>query len=340
MIYVLIAITLASIGGITLLLGATTTRGAARVIADHAQARQIAETGLAIGSSYAERTPDWREARSPGVWIADYPVLGGRLTLSSEFEPLATPPIEVNDPSFEAQVATLPTPLLNPPMSGVIGGWSVQRTALVQTGLTVPRIGTRVSVDSTEGSNQAFISFGLSVTGTGTLFQTLGTDLAPNTFYYLAVDIDTEGLPPLDTSFGFRVFAGGTLVASTDEALDITDFLTPMLEDIQGTAEDLLENAQEPATLIRTLLGGSTSEYTLAFATDGTPPAGAVRLELFAESVGLASTVAFDHIRLDAVSNDPPLLTALGRKGEGSHAISAWMVRDLAGSYRVVVWEE
>src|SRR5262249_27532209 len=147
--------------------------------------------------------------------------LDGTVTVTGDYPGSAAAGIAFVNPSFEQVVSSLATPLLNPPMSGVIGGWNVSRTALVRTGPTVPQIGTRASATSTSGTRQAYITFGLSVTGSGVFNQQIAAELRPNTIYEMKVDVGTSGVLPIDSQYGFRVFAGAQLIASTDEALTV-----------------------------------------------------------------------------------------------------------------------
>lgn len=338
LVLVVVTIAFVMIAGLIFITSSSTTVGIATVVDDHAQARQIAESGINIIRAYLDRSPDWRDERLSGVWVDGFELLGGRVTISGVFTPATESTVAVSDPSFEQTTASLPTPLLNPLMSGAIGGWDVQRTALVETGLTVPTIGTQVSGVATDGVNQAYIAFGVAITGSGIFSQNLGSELEPHHAYEIQVDIGLAGIPPLSSSYGFRLYAGGTLVVSTNEALSLFDSLTP--EEIQSTAENLLNDASEPATLIENLLGGSVSEHTLRFVTGSTPTAGELRLELFAESVGVAASVTFDNIRISSSNNEPLRLTSMGRHGNASHTTSVLVTKDISGSSRIVEWTE
>jgi hypothetical protein len=339
------SVAVAMVGGLTLMAGSTAATAIAATVDDHAQARQIAESGLELAIAYIERTPTWRAEMSEGVWVSGQGMLEGDVSIDAEFEDSAPDP-SVEDPSFEETVDTLPVPLLNPPMAGTIGGWEVNRTAAVETGATVPLIGTRASASATDGSNEAFISFGASITGTGTfsqevtatIGQSLSAELEPSHVYDLAVDITRSGFPPLDSSFGFRLYAGATLLVSTAESLTNFENLTP--EEVEAQAEQLLSQAQEPSTLVENAQIGSTSEYALRFVSPEDPPSGPLRIELFAESIGIAASVAFDNVRLQTISNEPVWLTAAGRHGVASHDASAAIVSDIAGNIRVVAWAE
>lgn len=340
LVLVILAVAIATVAGIIFLSTASTATAIAQIVDENAQARQIAESGMAVVIRYVERTPGWRAEKTSGsTWVVDHGMLGGAVSVSGDFASSAdSTDVALADPGFEAQVATLPTPLLNPPMSGAIGLWEVERTALVQSGPTVPAVRTAIGADSTEGANQAQVAFGASVTGSGLFRQTLGVPLAPNCRYEMTVDIKRGGLPLFDDSFGFRVSAGSTLVASTTEALSAFDQLTQ--EEIQARAEQLVSQAAEPATLISTLLSGSFSVYTMTFMTGSNPPPGLIEIELFAESTGIAATIGFDNVRLTVHGNEPLRLTATGRCGKASHAVTALVSTDLGGESRVIQWIE
>jgi hypothetical protein len=142
----------------------------------------------------------------------------------------------------------------------------------------------------------------------------------------------------MDASFGFRLYAGDTLLATTEEALTSFEDMTP--EEVEENAEELQEDAEEPATLAERTLAGGGSEYTLRFITSEDPTPGPLVIELFAESVGISSEIAFDNVRLRTTSNEVVRLTASGRRGVASHASVAGIVSDLAGRIRLVEWTE
>jgi hypothetical protein len=337
LLLVVLSVTVALIAGITLMAGATTTTAISVAVVDHAQSRQIAESGLALTLAYIDRTPTWRDEMSGGAWVQAQSLLAGDVSINAAFGASAPDPT-ITDPSFEDVTDTLPTPPESPPMSGAIGAWTVERTALVESGASVPLIGTRASASATQGANEGFIAFEASITGSGAFRQDLGVELEPTHLYELIVDITPAGVPPMDASFGFRLYAGDTLLATTEEALTSFEDMTP--EEVEENAEELQEDAEEPATLAERTLAGGGSEYTLRFITSEDPTPGPLVIELFAESVGISSEIAFDNVRLRTTSNEVVRLTASGRRGVASHASVAGIVSDLAGRIRLVEWTE
>lgn len=340
LIFALVSIVVALIGGASVLFTASAQHSGTVLVRKHALARLATESALTAAIAHIEHDPDWINQASLGVWHQEIDIDGVPVDIEVTMPGLAGPPVSIQDPSFETQIATLPTPLFSPPMSGVIGGWRVSRTALVQTGLTVPNIGTRLSVNATDGTAHAFISFGASVSGSGKFTQTIDDALIPNAIYQLSADILPNGLPPIDSSFGMRLYADNVLVASTQEALVLVDGLGGLLQDLLGDAQALLDQALLPATLLRTLLSGSTSRYTLTFETPDVVPPGEVRLELFAESVGLLTSVAFDNIHLEVLSNEPMTISAIGSVDGAGHRVDVRAIRDMTGRCMIVRWDE
>ncbi len=214
MLLAVVAVGAAFVIGLTFLSSSATTTGVAQNMSDHAQARQVAETTLGMVVRYIEQAPDWRNQRTSGAWITDMSLLGGLATVTGTFDPVPTlDPLAVDDASFEQEIASLPNPLLNPPMSGAIGGWAVQRTAALVTGPTVPLIAVETSADATDGSQLASINFLSSVQSTGLFRQTLAHALEPNTTYALTVDVAKTILAPQLADVEIRVYAGATLIA-------------------------------------------------------------------------------------------------------------------------------
>lgn len=342
MVLVMLAVAVAFLMGLTFLTTSTTVTGVAQVMVDQARARQVAESGLMLAADYVRQEPDWKEKRGSGVWLTQAPMLDGAVSIEADFTSDA--PVILNDSSFEQQAAQLANPPLSPPMSGTIGGWEVSRTAMVQTGLTVPKIGCAVSADATQGNQRAFIDFGATVSGSGQFGQTLATTtLQSDSEYVLSVDVKAEGFPPLSSSIGFRLLAGGVIAASTANAYTLQ---LPALPDELPTPPSLPPAAPEVDSLLEVVgLGASgASTYSLRFLTSASPPAGAVRVELFATSIGVASTVAFDNVRLEMASNAPVTFTATGRCGDSSFVASATLRKTLGtdGQMKtnVVQWTE
>jgi len=338
LLLVLLAVAISLVGGMTFLVSSTSASGIAVSVDDRAQARQIAESGIDLAIAYMADTPTWQDDQPNGVWVNGAGLLTGVVTIEGDFTPSIDPATVIDDHSFEQETAWLPSPLLFPPANGVIGGWDVRRNGLVWTGPTLPSIGTAFSLGATDGVNQGVIAFTLSVVGSAVFSQDLGVVLQPNHTYEIQVDIRGVGLPPVLGDYGFRLLAGGDIVASTDEAVTLLSYLTP--SQIINAAEVLLVNALCPATLLQRLLIGTTYEYTLRFTTDSSPPADPVTLELFADSIGVVSSVWFDNVRMTAQSNEPVRLTATGEVGDASHTVTALVERDLAGGYRIIEWTE
>src|ERR1043165_7397069 len=308
MILALLAVAIAFVLGMTFVASTTPTLNAAGTLVHHAQARQIAESGLGVTIAYVERTPNWRAARVPGVWVDDLEMLGGKVHIEAAFEPDGSSgAIALVDSSFETQTATLPTPILTPPMSGTVGGWNVQRTAVLQTGATVPRIGTQAASGATMGANAGFVSFTASVNGSGTFSQLLTTPLVPRTRYELSADITTStGVS--NFTYGMRVLAGGVVVATTETAWTLTLPSDPGA--VPTPPQDPLDPNEYQALLTYAGLGaGVPATFTLAFATDSNPPAGNTSIELFAEASRLLTSVSFDNIRFVKSRNEPLTLT-------------------------------
>lgn len=334
MILVLIAVGIAFVMGLTFLASATTTTGISQTMAHHAQARQIAESGLATAVRYVQQTSNWRDVRSSGTWIDNVALLGGTVSINGEFPSAAGVP--VTDQSFEQTTGQMDVPPLSPPMSGTIGGWQVQRTATIVTGPTVPQLSIAASASAPNGSNAATISFGASVNGSGTFGQTLTTALQSRTIYEVSVDIKSSGLSILDGGFGFRILAGNIVVASTEHAATLVLPILPgqpptppVQQPVPPETESVLEIAG---------LNGDFAEYTLQFATDTAPPSGSMRIELFAQSAaGLAWSVTFDDVQLQMYPQDPLVLTSVGRFYGASYRVSAAVA---AATNRVVKWSD
>jgi len=316
MLLVLIGVVTAFTVGMTFLAGASTTVNVAALLGDHAKACRIAESALDAVIHYVEETSNWRSLRTSGAWITDLSFGGGTVSVSGSFtsDPLAGA-LSIDDHSFEEATGELPTPLFGPPMSGTIGGWSVERTAALVTGPTVPRIGTVASASATDGMQVGFISFTAVATGTGTFTQALVDTVEADAAYVLRVDAGTSGLAALLSSIEIRLLAGATELATSGDASALT----------------VLD------------LGGGTTQYQVRYQSDAAPPAGVISIELKASSIlGLASAVTFDRVELDIEDRSPLVLTAVAHLNNASHVIQAEVVPDegAAGEWRVAAWEE
>lgn len=85
MVLVLVAMAMAFVLGLTFLSRAGSVTTAAQTLSHHAQARQIAESGLAMSVSYLEQEWDWRRHRSTGAWIDEMTLGGGTVTVEADF---------------------------------------------------------------------------------------------------------------------------------------------------------------------------------------------------------------------------------------------------------------
>lgn len=338
LLLVLLAVAIAMVGGLTFLVSSTTASGIAVSVDEHAQSRQIAESGIDLALRYMSTSETWMIDQPNGTWVNAESLEGGTVTITGSFAAAAIPATPVDDHSFEDETRMLPSPLLFPPASGTIGGWDVRRSGLVWTGPTLPTIGTAFSLGATDGVNQGLISFALSVVGSAEFSQGLGFVLAPNHTYEIKVDIRGVGLPPVLGSFGYRLYSGGDLVVTTEEGVFLLSYLT--LPNVIKAANTVLVNALRPCTLVRELIVGDTYEYTMRFTTGDSPPTDPLTLELFADSVGVVTSVWFDNVRIESVSNEPVRLIATGRVGDASHTVAVLAEQDLIGGYRIIEWLE
>ncbi len=340
MILVMLAVAMATVLGLTFLASSTTVTDISQTLIHHAKARQIAESGLANAIKYIQVTPNWRDTRQAGLWFDRLPLFTGNTSVSAKFDSAALQ--QIQNSSFEQQVAQLATPFINPPMSGTIAGWLLQRTALVTTGPTVPTIGFAVSASSTQGQQQAFINFGATVNGSATFEQQLAISLLPNRTYDLSVDIKPTGFPALSSNIGFRVLVGGSVFASTATASTLQ---LPTDPSQVPTLPSQLPNPPEVASIVQFIqLNSGYSNRTLRFATNSSPPPGLISIQLFAASIGIAAGVSFDNIRLSIEPDALLLLTSTGRFDNASAIVQAAISTgiDTNGTVRanVVGWSD
>ena len=317
MVLVVLVVGMSLVLALTFLSTSGATTSVTQTMSDHAQARQIAESGVAIAVRYIEQTPGWRSDRVSGAWMTDYALLGGTVSVSAEFDPApVVTPITLDAPSFEDEINELPNPLLSPPMSGTIGGWDVGRAVgVVPTGANVPRIGVIADPTATDGAQIAFVTFPATVIGDAWFTQTLAQTLAPDTDYALTVDVDRVGGFALTEDLQLQVHAGPTLVASSSD----------------------------PAMLVTQVgVAGDYEEYTLRFTTDDAPPAGAIRVTLFAQStVVAASNLMIDNVRLVIEDHEPATLTGVARYQQASHRVTATVdPGSTPGPAPIVTWSE
>ncbi len=332
----LVAVAIGFAMGFMFVASAATLTGTATLMNSHAQARQIAESGVMMALRYIEANDNWRDARTSGTWVSDLDVLGGNVTISAEYDDsLMTGTIAVPNASFEAATGQLANPLLNPPMSGAVGGWTLTRTALLPTNLTVPSVGVRASGTASDGAREAFISFNLSVVGGATISRELAPSVQPETQYDVTVDIAVTGFVMLQRDYGFRIKAGSTVIAATEHAWTLQ---LPALPQIDLQAPEIPPLEPELNALLETLiLNNGYAQYHMQFTTTDDPPAGPLTLELFANSIGLIAQAAFDNVRLEMTADGPLLLTAVAHHGDASSRVSA-TVRPADGT--IVAWSE
>ena len=305
----------AAIMGAVFLATSSTSTSMIRVLDDHLQAKHIAEGGAMLAIRYIEQTPDWHLKRTAGVWSESYELHGGEVAIDVDYDPGdIAGAVTIADMSFEQAVGQLSNPFFGPPMSGSIGGWQVERTAAIKLGTTTPRIGVSSSASASGGTNLAYISFPLSVIGTGKFSQTIGTTLQPETRYKLKVDVGTAALALLLADTQIRLYAGGVLLASSSD---------PQLLEVLD-------------------LGGGVQEYCLNYVSNDSPPPGNLRVELYSQSVlGLLSAVAFDNVRLQIEPSEPYHITATGVYGDASHKIDVHIYTSPEGGpVKIVKWTE
>ncbi len=327
MLLVMFVVMMAFIVGLTFLYTSSTTTSIAQTMNQHAQARQISESGALMMVRYMEQTLDWRTARDSGVWLNETAFLDGTLTVDTVYD--ADPQITsvaIDDWSFENSVTSMPNPILGPPMTATLGNWDLSRTALVVTGLTVPQIGTELSAYSSHGNNHVYVIFLASVDGSATISQTLADSLEPNTNYAFSVDVGRQLLGGALANVEMRVYAGGVLIAS----------------DADPTIYTLFTALGNPSVLIKSIIDPVHTEHVLRFSTDDTPPTGVVTLELHAKSlVGVLSSVTFDNMRFETETYGDATINVLGRYEQASHRISMTTKQAInLGQIDIVQWSE
>lgn len=337
MVLVVGAIAIALLAAMSFMVGAEPVYTHARLAASQAQARLHAESAIDHVVMQSLANPAWFGELGEGVWEGEIDVegssVGMHIQLPDEPETLAVIP----DPSFEQATGSLSNPLFGPPMSGTVGGWSLKRTALAATGLTVPRIGVRSSLGATDGGREAYITFVAALLGSGAFSVESDDALDPETVYSVAVDIGATNLLVLEDSAWFEVYADSTLIASTREAAVLLDL--GALGEVLTEATDALVGAVYPAVLVRTLLDSTSCGVELRFTTDSAPPPGKIRVELHAESLGVLSEVTFDNVRVTR-GEQPFEITAKASVANVSHEVTATVCRDWLGGCRIIGWSE
>ncbi|MFI4862192.1 MAG: hypothetical protein ACIAXF_16120 [Phycisphaerales bacterium JB063] len=308
MVIVLVAITVGVTLGMTYLATATRSTQVTENIENHTQARLIADAGMQLGIAYIEREPDAWMLREPGLWVDSEPLLGGTISLETDFDlDAAKDPLALIDWSFEDDQDAIPNPALFPPLSRTIGGWDVTRTSPLAflTGLTVPNASIGPFIGATDQSQVAKAHFGLAILGTICFSQTLAEAPTPNTCYALRVAVGKLSVANVLAEVEVRIWCGATLLASSSDA-----------------------------TLLTVLdLSGDTKTYCLRFSTGDTPPTDPFRIELYAAStLGLLSSVFFDDVRFTRESEIPITLTATAEYGGTTHRTQAVVLSDGSAS--------
>lgn len=306
MLLVMVAVAITTVISLTFMTSATTITGISKMVDHHAQARQVAESGLQLGKSYLEREPAWREDQVNGVWASEFPLLDGKVSLQASFE--ASPPVtplNVSNASFESGTGSLSNGILGlvfPTMSGTVGGWRVERNCLTGgiTSLTVPHVGVINSGTATDGGKLMRARFAVGVSAVAAFSRTLGgVELDPLTTYTLEADVINVSLATVMPVYTLTVKVGGVVVATASGA-DLLNLL-----DI---------NAQ-------------SSTEALRFTTNDAPPAGNVTIELSCSVlVGALQTIGFDNVKFEKVRPMPVLLTATATHGDAGHVVSAMVL--------------
>lgn len=320
MLLVMIAVALATIISLTFMTAATTVTGAAQMVDDHAQARQVAESGLELGKSYLERDPAWREDQVNGVWVSEFPLLGGKVSLKAAYDDSApVTAIAVTNASFESGTKSLANGFmgLNPDLSGTIYGWTAKRNSVAPslTALTLPAVGVKSSGAATDGSNIAYAKFAVGLAASASFSRTLtGVTLEPLTTYTLEVDVINVSVADVLPACQLVVKAGGSVVASAGD----------------GNLLTLLD------------LNANASTQALRFTTTDSPASGNVTIEIGCSVlVGALQTIGFDNVRFVKEKPVPVLLTATATHGNAGHVVSA-MVMPMGNTTpaRIMEWTD
>lgn len=319
LVLVMVAVALATVIGVTFLNTARMSTQVTRIIDDHAQARQIADSGLHLAVSYLERTPNWRESMDNGVWVSQFPLHGGEVTIEAQYDP--TPPvtsIPITNHSFESGTGMLSDGILGlvlPQLSGTIQGWSVSRAGLLGglTSATVPTTGIVNSGLATDGGRIANVVFKVGALAEAKFSRTVAYELEPNTTYTLMVDIGKAGVLDLLPSHSLRLKAGGQTYQGTDGQL-----------------------------LVLLDLDGNFATRAIRFTTGDAPPAGNVTIELYAVTlVGVIQGIGFDNVKLLKEKPSPITLTVTATHGGTSHVVRATiMPRGQDESAWVIDWAD
>lgn len=195
--------------------------------------------------------------------------------------------IHVEDHSFEQATGSLSNGFLGigAETSKTIGGWHYQRSSLL--GLLPPNTGSYSSAHATDGQNIASVHTTAAIAGQVIISQTLdGQYFQPNTAYTLQVDVRDGGLLSLVDS--------GPKIALT-------------------AGDDIVASSANPSLLTILNCTDHFDTWSLTFITGQVVPAGLIGIELSVKTlVGVATTVSFDNVRLDATAIPSPAALTSG----------------------------
>ena len=82
LVLVMIAVAVATILSLTFVIAQGTSHGIAQNVQHHAQARHIAESGLAMTIVHVQNTLDWRTVHPNGQWVVDEAFAGGSFSVT------------------------------------------------------------------------------------------------------------------------------------------------------------------------------------------------------------------------------------------------------------------
>ena len=82
LVLVMIAVGVAVVLSLTFVVAQGTSHGIAQNVQHHAQARHIAESGLAMTIAHVQNTSDWRTVHANGQWVANEAFAGGMFTIT------------------------------------------------------------------------------------------------------------------------------------------------------------------------------------------------------------------------------------------------------------------
>ncbi|MFA9478331.1 hypothetical protein ACERK3_08485 [Phycisphaerales bacterium AB-hyl4] len=83
---VVVALAMATMLAVPFLIAQGTSAAVGKNISDHHRARAIAESGIEMGLAYIHQHSDWRNAQTPGVWLAEMPYANGTIHIHVQNE--------------------------------------------------------------------------------------------------------------------------------------------------------------------------------------------------------------------------------------------------------------